>query len=197
MPEDTRQGNGRQGDRPPSQPQGERRGPRLIVRRDAHRELEYRYDREERLARRTAPRLASQAGSFLKSRAHRLLLLNVVLLAAVAFAGLRLMAGPGDHTRIGPYAVRLEAMQYDSTVYVTLTLRYAGRAGTAPPEPRFTARFMLEPGGEQVQKTASLPASPGEEVTVGEALPLAGATRVRAQLLLGSRQRSLARDLKR
>ena len=58
-------------------------------------------------------------------------------------------------------------------------------------------RFVLEPGGEQVLKTASLPASPGEEVTVGEALPLAGATRVRADLELGDRRRTLARDLSR
>jgi hypothetical protein len=167
------------------------------VRRDAHRELEYRYSREERLARRTAPAGKVSAGSFLKSRTHRLLLLNVGLLAAIAFAGLRLMAGPGDHVRIGPYAARLEAMQYDSTVYVTLTLRYAGRAAASAPAQRFAARFILEPGGERVQKTASLPASPGEEVTVGEALPLAGAVRVRAELQLGDRQRSLARDLKR
>jgi hypothetical protein len=166
------------------------------VRRDAHRELEYRYSREERLGRRTAPRSPAPAGSFLKSRTHRLLLLNVGLLAAIAIAGLRLMAGPGDHARIGPYAARLEAMRYDSTVYVTLTLRYAGRAVTTAPAQRFTARFSLEPGGEQVQKTASLPAAPGEEVTVGEALPLAGAARVRAELELGDHRRSLARDLK-
>ncbi len=187
----------RQGERQEGQPKGGPRGARLIVRRDAHRELEYRYDREERLARRTAPRASARAGSLLKSRTHRLLLLNVGLLAAIAFAGLRLLAGPGDHVRIGPYAARLEAMQYDSTVYVTLTLRYAGRAGAALPAQHFTARFTLEPGGQQVLKTASLPAAPGEEVTVGEALPLAGATRVRAELQLADRQRSLARDLKR
>jgi hypothetical protein len=183
-------------DRRPGPPKGGTPGDRLVVRRDAHRELEFRYDREERLARRTAPRTAP-AGSFLRSRTHRLLLMNVALLAALGFVGLRLLSGPGDQARIGPFAARLEAMQYDSTVYVTLSLRYVGRAGTAFPAQRFTARFTLEPGGEEVQKTASLPASPGEEVTVGEALPLAGAKRVRAELRLGDRQRTLARDLGR
>ncbi len=173
------------------------RGARLVVRRDAHRELEYRYDREERLARRTAPRGKVSAGSFLKSRTYRVMLLNVALLAAVGFVGLRLLSGPGDRARIGPYTARLEALPYESTVYVTLSLRYAGRAGPAFPAQRFTARFVLEPGGEEVVKTASLPASPGEEVTVGEALPLAGATRVRADLQLGDRRRTLARDLSR
>jgi len=183
-------------DRQKGPPKGAPRGPRLVVRRDAHRELEYRYDRKERLSRGTAPR-RTPGGSFLKNRTHRVLLLNVALLAAIAFAGLRLLSGPGDRVRIGPFAARLEAMQYDSTVYVALTLRHAGRAGAALPEQRFTARFVLEPGGEQVLKTAALPASPGGEVTVGEALPLAGATRVRAILQIGDRQRSLARDLGR
>jgi hypothetical protein len=65
------------------------------------------------------------------------------------------------------------------------------------PARQLTARFALEPGGEEVLKTASLPVSPGDEVTVGEALPLAGATRVRAELRLGDRQRNLARELHR
>jgi hypothetical protein len=111
--------------------------------------------------------------------------------------GLRLLSAPGDRARIGPFAARLEALAYDSTVYVTLSLRYAETAGPAFPAERFTARFVLEPGGEEVLKTASLPASPGDEVTVGEALPLAGATRVRAELRLGERRRSLTRDLSR
>jgi hypothetical protein len=126
-----------------------------------------------------------------------LLLLNVALLAAIGFAGLRLLAGPGDRARIGPYAARLEAMQYESMVYVTLNVRYVGRAGQASPSQSLTVRFALQPGGEQVQKTASLPGAPGEELTVGEALPRAGAERVLAELRLGDRRRSLARELGR
>jgi hypothetical protein len=178
------------GGRPPG-------SPRLVVRRDAHRELEFRYDREERLARRTAPRDTASAGSFLKSRTHRVLLLNVALLVAVGLVGIRLLAGPADRARIGPFAARLQALSYDSTVYVSLSLRYAGRSGPAVSGQRFTARFVLEPGGEEVLKTAALPASPGDEVTVGEALPLAGATRVRADLELGDQRRTLQRDLGR
>jgi hypothetical protein len=173
------------------------RGDRLTVRKDAHRELEFRYSREERLGRATAPRRDLPAGSFLKSRTFRVLLLNVGLLAAIAFAGARLLLASGDRVRIGPFAASLQSMVYESTVYVTVTLRYAGRAGSPPPEERFTARFVLEPGGEEVRKSAALPRSPGEEVTVGEALPLAGARRVRAEVELGSWKRTLARDLGR
>ena len=58
-------------------------------------------------------------------------------------------------------------------------------------------RFLLEPGGEAVSKEAVLPVSPGGEVTVGEALPLQSATRVRAELQLGDRRRTLGRDFRR
>jgi hypothetical protein len=172
-------------------------GGRLTVRKDAHRELEFRYSREERLGRGTAPLRSVPTGSFLKSRSFRILLLNVGLLAGIAFAGARLLTASGDRVRIGPFAASLQAMVYESTVYVTVTLRYAGRAGSQPPAERFTARFVLEPGGEEVQKSGALPRSPGEEVTVGQALPLAESSRVRAELELGSWKRTLTRTLGR
>jgi hypothetical protein len=174
----------------------EPRRPRLVVRRDAHRELEFRYRREERLARGTAPR-RPPGGSFLKSRTHRVLLLNVALLAAVALAGMLLLAGPGNRARIGPYEARLQAMSYGSTVYVTLSLRQAGRAGADFPSGTFTAGFRLEPGGEEVRKSGSLPSAPGEEVTLGEAFPQAEAARVRAELRIGESRRSLSQALRR
>ncbi len=171
--------------------------PRLVVRRDAHRELEFRYDQEERLSRGTAPRRSAGAGSFLKSRPHRLLMLNVALILAVALVGFLLRSNLGDRARIGPFEARLQAMPFEESVYVTLSLRYAGRPGPRVSAERFTVRFLLEPGGEAISKEAVLPASPGGEVTVGEALPLRSATRVRAELQLGDRRRTLQRDLGR
>ncbi len=188
MPEDRQEGSAAGGQSP--------RSPRLVVRRDAHRELEYRYQREERLARGTAPRSAP-AGSFLKSRIHRLLLLNVALLVAVSLLSIRLLAAPADRARIGPYEARLQALSYGSTVYVTLSLRRTGRAGTAFPAGPFTASFLLEPGGEEVRKTASLPSAPGEVLTLGEAFPQAEADRVRAELRIGESRRSLSQALRR
>jgi hypothetical protein len=170
---------------------------RLVVRRDAHRELTYRYDREERLARRTAPRRPSGAASFLRNRTSRMLLLNVVLLAVIAIAAIRLLSASADHARIGPFEASLQSALIDDTVYVAVTLRFAGRAGAEASTERFTARLALEPGGEAVMKGAALPRSPGEEVTVGEALPLAGATRARADLQFGNRKQTLIRELGR
>jgi hypothetical protein len=122
-------------------------------------------------------------------------MLNVVLILAVALLGLLLLGSPGDRTRIGPFEARLQAMPFESSVYVTLSLRYAGRPGLQVSGGRFTVRFLLEPGGEAVLKTAALPDQ--GEVTVGEALPLRSATRVRAELQLGERRRTLQRDLGR
>jgi hypothetical protein len=167
------------------------------VRRDAHRELEFRYDQEERLSRGTAPRRGTGGGSFFRNRTHRLLLLNVALILAVALVGLLLLRDPGDRARIGPFEARLQAMPFEESVYVTLSLRNAGRPGPQISAERFTVRFLLEPGGEAISKEAAVPASPGGEVTVGEALPLRSATRVRAELQLGDRRRTLARDFSR
>ena len=115
MPEDPPKG----GPKPP-------RGARLVVRRDAHRELEYRYDREERLARGTAPRRNGLRRLLPQEPDLPGVLLNV---AAAGGRGLRGTApaasGPGDRARIGPYAARLQALPYESMVYVTLSLRYA------------------------------------------------------------------------
>jgi hypothetical protein len=166
--------------------------PRLVVRRDAHRELEFRYDKEERLSRGTAPSRRGQG-----ARVYRQSLLRVALVLAVALAGFFLLGNPGDRARIGPFEARLQAMPFEGSVYVALSLRYAGRPGPRVSAERFTVRFLLEPGGQRIAKEAALPASPGEEVTVGEALPLPSATRVRAELQLGDRRRTLARDFSR
>lgn len=188
---DRRPGEGQEHPQGVKHPQGDR----LVVRKDAHRELEFRYDRDERLTRRTAPRGTSPSASFLKHRIYRVLLLNVLLLAVLVIVGRRLLLDSGDRARVGPYAVSLQALAYEDTVYVTVTVRFAGRAGTAVPAERFTARLALEPGGEEVLTEAALPRSPGEAVTVGEALPLAGAARARVQLEVGGWKRTLTREL--
>ncbi len=173
----------------------EREPDRLVVRKDSHRELEYRYDREERLSRSTAPRQAPPGGAFFKNRTYRVVLLNVVLLAVLAFAGARLLQSLTDRTRVGPYSASLQALRYEGVVYATVTVRLISRPSTAAE--RFTVHLTLEPGGEQADQAAALPQEPGQEVTVGEAIPLkAGAAkRVRAELTLGDSKRRLFRDL--
>ena len=170
---------------------------RLVVRKDAHRELEYRYNREERLARGTAPRRDPASGSFFKNRTYRVVFLNVLLLAVLAFAGSRLMQSLTDRARIGPYAATLQALRYEGVVYATVTVRLVARQPASPPAERFAVRLTLEPGGEQVEQAGALPLLPGQEVTVGEAIPLqqGPAKRVRAELEIGEARKRLVRDL--
>jgi hypothetical protein len=86
-------------------------------------------------------------------------------------------------------------MPFEGSVYVALSLRCAGRPG--PPGGRFSVRFLLEPGGETISKEAALPAPPGGEVPGGAAVPLQASTRVRAELQVGDRRRTLAREFNR
>jgi hypothetical protein len=170
---------------------------RLVVRKDAHRELEYRYNREERLSRTTAPRQAPPGGPFHKNRTYRVVFMNVLLLAVLAYAGARLLQSFTDRTRVGPYSATLQALRYEGVVYATVTVRLVGRQPAVPPAERFTVRLTLEPGGEQADQAAALPLEPGQELTVGEAIPLAqgSAKRVRAELAIGESRRRLVRDL--
>src|SRR4030065_353787 len=106
---------------PEDRPKGGRKpaAPRLVVRRDAHRELEFRYDQEERLSRGTAPNRTAGGQT----------------------------AGPGPFRRAwtSPLEARRQAMPFEESVYVTLSLRYAGRPGPRVSAERFTVRFLLEP----------------------------------------------------
>jgi hypothetical protein len=183
--------------KPGPQKPGRQSHDRLVVRKDAHRELEYRYYRVERLARGTAPRQERPSGAFFKNRTYRVVFLNVLLLAVLAFAGARLMQSLGDRGRVGPYAVTLQGLRYEGVVYATVTVRLAGRQSDAPPAERFTVRLALEPGGEQADQAAALPALPGQEVTVGEAIAFqeGPAKRVRAELEIGESRKRLVRDL--
>lgn len=176
----------------------ERKSPRLVIRRDAERELTYHYKREERLQLGSAPAPAPAGGSFLKNRTFRLILLNAVLLAVIVFIGQWLLQGGGERARIGGYAVSLQALRFEESVYATVSVRRAGR--TPPGEGRFAVLFVLEPGGERAEKSGALPLGMGEEVTVGEAIPAAGGTgavrAVRAELTVEGRTQRLRCSLR-
>lgn len=176
----------------------EQERPRITVRKDAQRELEFRYNRQERLDRDLAPRPASPGGSILRNRSLRIVLLNMLLLGAIVFAGQRLLLASGDRARVGAYSASLQALRFEGTVYATLTLRLTGRPAAGGE--RFAVRFVLEPGEEGLEQSAALPVSPGEEVTVGEAIPLTASggepRNLRAELTVGGKTRRLNHSLR-
>ncbi len=185
--------------KPPEQP-GE---PRLRIRRGAELPQEFRYSREERLARRDAPRKSEPAkGFFRRNRRFILLFGNIVLLFVLVMLLRERTSEAGGTTRIGVYFLTLQGLRFGDTVYATVTVKDSSRRERKAPEPagRVSVRFTLEPAGEAYPQSAALPQGPGEEVVVGEAIPLAAGQaevrELRAEVSLGGETRSLRRTIK-
>jgi hypothetical protein len=190
VPEDRKQ---------PEQP-GE---PRLRIRREAEQPQELRYSREERLARRDAPRKREPAqGFFRRNRRFILLFGNIVLLFVLVLLLRERISGGGGSARIGVYSLTLQGLRFGDTVYATVTVRDSSRRERKAQEAagRVSVRFTLEPAGEAYPQSAALPQEPGEEVAIGEAIPLAAGQaevrELRAEVSIGGETRSLRRTIK-
>jgi hypothetical protein len=81
------------------------------VRRDAHRELEFRYDQEERLSRGTAPPEKGPPDPF-SGADLPVLLMNVALLAVALVASAWASGGSRPDRTL---QARLQAMPFEST----------------------------------------------------------------------------------
>jgi hypothetical protein len=182
---------------------GEPEAPRLRIRRGAELPQEFHYSREERLARPDAPRKREpQKGFFHRNRRFIILFGNIVLLFVLVILLRERISGGGGTARIGVYSLTLQGLRFGDTVYATLTVRDSSRRERKGREPagRVSVRFSLEPAGEAYPQSAALPQGPGEEVAVGEAIPLAeGQAEVRelrAEVSIGGETRSLRRTIK-
>ena len=185
--------------KPPEQPDE----PRLRVRRGAELPQEFHYSREERLARRDAPRKREPAqGFFRRNRRFILLFGNVVLLLVLVLLLRERTSQASGTARIGVYSLTLQGLRFGDTVYATVTVKDSGRRERKAQEPagRVSVHFALEPAGEAYLQSAALPQRPGEEVVVGEAIPLtegqAEVRELRAEVSLGGETRSLRRTIK-
>jgi hypothetical protein len=177
--------------------------PRLRIRRGAELPQEFHYSREERLARPDAPRKREPArGLFRRHRRFIILFGNIVLLFVLVMLLQRRAAPPGGTARIGEFSLTLQGLRFEDTVYATVTVKELGRRQRKEAEPggRLSVRFTLQPAGEAYLQSAALPRGPGEEVVVGEAIPLAAgqaeARELRAEVNLGGETRSLSRKIK-
>ena len=182
---------------------GEPEEPRLRIRRDAELPQEFRYSREERLARFEAPSKSEQKpGLFRRNRRFILLFGNIILLLVLFMLFRERISGGGGTARIGIYSLTLQGLRFGDTVYATVTVRDSSSRERKAGEPagKVTVRFSLEPAGEGYPQSAALPQGPGEEVQVGEAIPLtesqAEARELRAEISIGGETRSLRRTIK-
>jgi hypothetical protein len=185
--------------KPPEQPVE----PRLHIRREAEQQQEFHYSREERLARPDAPKKREpEKGFFRRNRRLIILFGNIVLLFVLVVVLQRRVSPAGGTARIGEFSLTLQGLRFEDTVYATVTVKDLGRRQRTAPEPggRISVRFTLEPAGEAYLQSAALPRAPGEEVVVGEAIPLAAdQTEVRelqAEVSLGGEARTLRRTIK-
>jgi hypothetical protein len=176
---------------------------RLRIRRGAELPQDSHYSREERLARPDAPRKREPVkGFFRRNRRFIILLGNIVLLFVLVMLLQRRTAPAGGTARIGEFSLTLQGLHFEDTVYATVTVKNLGfrQRKAAESGGRISVRFTLEQTGEAYLQSAALPQGSGEEVVVGEAIPLAaGQAEVRelwAEVSLGGETRSLHRTIK-
>jgi hypothetical protein len=177
--------------------------PRLTIRRDGELPLEFHSSREERLRRPDAPRPKGARQSFFR-RNRRLLIIfgNVVLLLILVVLWKRPGAEAGAGARIGPYSLTLQGLRFQDTVYATVTVKNSGASerGAKQAEGRISVRFTLKGASEGYLQSAALPPSPGQEVVVGEAIPVvegqAEARELGAEVAIGTETRLLRRMIK-
>jgi hypothetical protein len=176
--------------------------PRLVIRRDGELPMEFHSSREERLSRPDAPRPKKARQSFFRGNRRLLIILgNVVLLFTLVVLLKRPGAEAGASARIGPYSLTLQGLRFQDTVYATVTVKNSGRSerDARQAEETIRVRFALEGTGEGYLQSAALP-DPGQEVVVGEAIPVAegqtDARKLEAEAAIGTETRLLRRMIK-
>lgn len=109
---------------------GERRGGRETSHPG---EQVFHYDREERLAGREQPTRVT-GGIFRRNRGLLIVMLDIVIVLLMFVLYLFLFRESPDSVTIGPYRAEGTAFEFESSVYVTVTISVAdaGEAGPAP-----------------------------------------------------------------
>jgi hypothetical protein len=176
---------------------------RFTIRRGADIPLEYHSSREERLERPEAPQpIETRRGFFRRNLRLLIIFGNVVLLFTLVVLLRRTGAEAGANARIGPYSLALQGLRFEDTVYATVTVNNSGRSerGAKQAEGRIGVRFTLKGASEGYLQSAALP-NPGQEVVVGEAIPVAEglveARELAAEVAIGTETRLLRRSIKK
>jgi hypothetical protein len=184
-------------------PERKDKRPRLTIRRNGELPLEFHSSREERMRRPDAPRpQGSQPSFFRRNRRLLIIFANIVLLVVLVMLIKRPGAEAGGGARIGQYSLILQGLRFQDTVYATVTVKNSGRSerGAKQAAERISVRFTLQGTDEGYLQAAALPQRPGEEVVVGEAIPLAEgqaeARELQAEAAIGAETRLLRRKIK-
>jgi hypothetical protein len=160
-------------------------------------DLNFHYDREQRLSMPGAPPPPLPKGFMRRNRHLIIILIDIIVLLAVGYFLSRFWFNAPHQARIDGFTVTLRGLPYQETVFATLTVK---RTAKTPLEPerfqeRLYVRFFLsdravresetlDPQGLALQ--SRLPVAPGEEILIREAMPAEGeSNRLYAEISLG------------
>jgi len=144
----------------------------MIDKRESSDGLHFHYNREDRLSMDGAPDLSKRKGGFLKgNRSLTILLLDILLLALIAFVVIGLFQRSSHKGKLEGYSLTLSALAYQDAAYVTLTLESL-KAAAAPP--RVFVKFYLSGSDEELFVSDVLPFKEDEKIVLKGSLPLYG-----------------------
>jgi hypothetical protein len=160
-------------------------------------DLNFHYNREQRLSIPGAPPPPLAKGFMRRNRHLIIILIDIIVLLAAGFFLSRFWFNVPHQARIDGFTVTLRGLPYQETVFATLTVK---RTSKTPLEPerfqeRLYVRFFLsdraitesetlDPQGLALQ--SRLPVAPGEEILIREAMPAEGeSNRLYAEISLG------------
>ena len=171
--------------------------------REVKQELDFHYNRKERFNLPGAPPPKTRLSFLRRNKALVIIFIDIIVLVILAMIFSSFNFGTPESLNLGDYRLVLRAMQYDDVVFATLTVR--NRSDGSRSDGRISVRFILsdqrlkksnlpdEAG--QYAHSSRLPAAPGEETILKEAIALLeGAGRLYAEVRIGEDSRLLLKE---
>jgi hypothetical protein len=131
--------------------------PILRVKKDSARDLEFLYDREERLARKSPPRGARMAGGFFRTffRRGRFSFFPILVVVLAVFVLFRIFPRTSDHASFAGWDAVLAVIPHEDALLVSVSFARGPRGVTAPSA---SVRFQLPDTGAQAFVSETLSA---------------------------------------
>ncbi len=169
---------------------------RLRIRKDREEPDFFRYSREERLSLPGAPKPPPQGGFFRRNPSLTIVLLDILILLVIGFGVYFFLGRISHQAKISGYLVILRGIPYQDVVFATLTVKNINNKPAIQPGKIFV-RFTMSKSKGEFSLSASLPAKPGEEIILREAIPFEeNGDTLYAHISVGEKAKRLSRDLK-
>ncbi len=172
--------------------------PVLRVKKDAEQDVVFHYNRDERLAMPSAPRVPRKRGGLFKGLFRRgklpaflPVIIAVLAIILVARGGLR----PQGRAVVGGWEAVLRASPYEDSLLVSVTFLPEQGAQLPPAPPSATVTFVLPDTGETLLVTGDL--GPGPSTLRGKMRYTGTEKKLTADVRLAGRQAGLSVGIKK